>query len=171
MPNKLFLGEHKINLTDKNRIVIPVDFRRIFENQNKKEKNINNFSTFSNPEIIGSFINENYIEFYPKTYLYDLINEINKISLLHKDFINYQRALFSQSQKFSLDSQGRITLSKPLLNHIGSSGKTGTSLYMIGVGKYFELWNEKIWKIKSKNLKQEFTSITERIAYLIDKQS
>ena len=75
-------------------------------------------------------------------------DRISKRSLVDKEVRDFTRAFFSGITEVKTDSQGRILLSRSLLEY----AEITEEVYLVGTGFYLEIWSSKNWLIESKKL-------------------
>jgi len=135
----LFLGEFRVNFTGKGRIVIP---KKIREALGK----VQSFTlTKGFDRCLSGFRNSDW-EKGTVELMSDSILEMKKTEM--------KRHLFSSATTIEIDDQGRIVIPKNLLEY-GELDKN--EVVLIGVGTYFEIWNQEKWQKYisdvSKNIK------------------
>ncbi len=146
------LGEYETVVTAKNRLVIPQPLRTGL--------NLNAVDLYLQLEPAG------FVSGYTARQYQSLLVEIQGISSLHQDSQEFSRAIFSQTQIFTLDEQGRITLPEAFLTHLKITEKS--TVIALGVGIKFELWNKDLWQAKKSRFTNIRESLQERVAFLID---
>lgn len=146
-------GEFTVNLTDKNRIVVPAQLRKSFDE--------------ADDGLIVSAFNQSYLEVYSYKAWDEFVRYLDGVSRMHADVQDYKRLLFSQVQENSLDSQGRLLLNEKLLQHI-TAKQLLTTITVIGMGDHIEIWNSAVWSQKRAALRRNQPATAERLAFLFD---
>lgn len=70
-------------------------------------------------------------------------SEFVNVSLVDTTEIHKRRTLFSGANEIEVDGQGRFVVPKALLQFIGL---IDTTVFVIGVGDHFEIWEKTKWK-------------------------
>jgi MraZ protein len=138
----MFIGEYHYNLDDKNRIFIPNDFKN---------------------EIGSQLIINRGIESCLYIYTIDewskIVNKLNNLSFTKKKNREFNRMFMSGAFKKDLDSKGRITLDKVLLEH----SLLDKECVIIGVGERIEIWSKNEWNKYYEDKKESLDQISEEI--------
>ncbi|MCI0502130.1 MAG: division/cell wall cluster transcriptional repressor MraZ [Fusobacteria bacterium] len=126
-----FIGEYKYNLDSKGRVIIPGKFRENFT---------------ENVYLLKGF--EKCLLLLDSKEIKKIEDRISKRSLVDKEVRDFTRAFFSGITEVKTDSQGRILLSRSLLEY----AEITEEVYLVGTGFYLEIWSSKNWLIESKKL-------------------
>ena len=129
-----FKGTYNHSIDAKNRINIPVKYRKFFSDNNESE-------------LVINYDFDQCITIYPKA-LFDDITEsyrsrLNLVNKNHRQFLRL-RTMFASDCNF--DNQGRIALTQILKEKANIDKET----VIIGAGDRIEIWNPKILVEHSK---------------------
>lgn len=138
----MFIGEYNYNLDDKNRIFIPVDFKNEIGTQLIVNRGI-----------------ENCLFIYTLEEWSKILNKLNNLSFTKRKNREFNRMFMSGAFKKDLDSKGRITLEKVLLEHANLEKEC----VIIGVGERIEIWSKKQWNLYFVEKKETLDQISEEI--------
>lgn len=121
----LFLSTFINKVDKKGRVSVPATFRAALANQ-----------TYSGiivfPSLKHKSIESSGIDRFEK--IADGIDDLNPFSDQHDDFT---KAIFGQSQQLPFDSDGRVILSKNLIEY----AQIKDNVTFLGQGRTFEIWN------------------------------
>ncbi|MCL1890203.1 MAG: cell division/cell wall cluster transcriptional repressor MraZ [Desulfovibrionaceae bacterium] len=117
-------------LDNKNRLVLPPDFRNVLFFRDATGRMI---LTTIHHSIRGCAIPD------WEPYKEDLKTKMDSADMLER---NFARQVWGGAESIAPDSQGRILLSKNLLRYSGIS----TSAILVGLGDYFEIWQPERWE-------------------------
>ena len=121
----MFLGEYVHKLDNKNRIMMPSDFREDLKGD---------FYLTKGPE--KSLVVYTEEEFQKRSAALDQLIYENKKNRAIK------RLFFSSTVKVSLDKQGRILINKSLKDYAAISDEA----ILIGNNTTIEIWDKKVWE-------------------------
>ena len=120
----MLMGEFHHNIDDKNRLVVPTNFRK---------------------ELKESFVITRGLEKCLYAYSMDewnkLVNKINELPFTKKDTRIFTRTFFSGAAVCEFDKNGRITITSQLVSYADLS----KTCAIIGVNDHLEIWNEDIF--------------------------
>lgn len=152
-----YLGEFKLFVTEKNRLVIPASFRELYEQNDDKS-------------LYVSYQNNGWLEVYDSIYWRKIAEELGKLSFLHSDVRDYQRLLYSQTQIQEFDQQGRIVLSEQMLECLKheSNQTKARELVVVGAGEHVEIWTAQRWQIKKDSLMKSHSALSDRLAFMLN---
>jgi len=141
----LFLGEYRVNLTEGGRVVIPKKIREVLG----KTKSFTLTKGFD--RCLSGFRNEDW----EKSAL-----ELMGVSVLEMKKVEIKRHLFSSAAILEIDEQGRVIIPKNLLSYVGLE-KDKEAIF-IGVGTYFEIWNQERWERYKKEVEMGIKNYQEK---------
>jgi MraZ protein len=147
------IGEYKLAVTQKNRIVIPAKLR-VYLDDHK--------------EIYVSTYNFGWLEVYPQKYWQELTSVLENLPRFSTDRRDFTKIIYSQTQTTELDSQGRFVLSESLLHNLGLTDADAkkNEVYIIGAGNHIEIWEKERWEMQKQKLLKNIDSLSDRIALL-----
>lgn len=140
----MFIGEYHFNLDDKNRIFIPTEFRSLLKDK----------------LIINRGI-ERCLFVYPTDEWNKVVNKLNTLSFTKKVNREFSRMFMSGAYYKEMDSQGRVTIDKLLVEYAGLSKEC----VIIGVGERIEIWDKKAWLEYYQERQATLDEISERIDF------
>ena len=123
----MFLSTYENKLDKKWRVSVPASFRSYLSSVGYN--GVICYPSFNNPSIEGC--SQNRIE-----KLSDSIDSLNPFEEKRDIFAT---SVLSESINLQFDSEGRISLSKKLLNH----AKIKEKMLFVGQGKTFQIWDPK----------------------------
>ncbi|MCS7317388.1 MAG: division/cell wall cluster transcriptional repressor MraZ [Candidatus Dojkabacteria bacterium] len=139
----MFIGEYKVQLGEKNRVLIPKKLRDEIKNK--------------------IYITRGY----EKTLLLVdelrwemLVKEINKKPLLMLNVRDTKRFILGGAFEVELDLQGRFVIPDELVTFAELKNK----IVFLGVGEWIEIWNEEKWMKKLSILSNQVSDLVEKIS-------
>ena len=139
----MFTGSHRVRVDEKGRIAIPAGFRKQL------------------PE--GSFVSvglDRVLAIYPPEVWEALAQELRS-PLQGPDQRALARTLYSLSDSFEPDGQGRITLSAE--SRRAAALESPSTAVVIGSGSRVEIWPEARWNSYSADAQDRFTEFADRV--------
>jgi transcriptional regulator MraZ len=139
----VFTGAHRVRVDEKGRLAIPAGFRKQL------------------PE--GSYVSvglDRVLAIYPPEVWEALAQELRS-PLQGPDQRALARTLYSLSDSFEPDGQGRITLSAESRRAAGI--EASTTAVVIGSGSRVEIWPEARWNSYSADAQERFTEFADRV--------
>ncbi len=139
----MFTGAHRVRVDEKGRLAIPAAFRKQL------------------PE--GSYVSvgqDRVLAIYPPDLWEALANELRN-PLQGPDQRALARTLYSLSDSFEPDGQGRITLSAEARRAAGID--VASKAVVIGSGSRVEIWPEDRWDSYSADVQERFTEFADRV--------
>ena len=139
----MFTGAHRVRVDEKGRLAIPANFRKQL------------------PE--GSFVSvglDRVLAIYPPEVWAALADELRS-PLQGPDQRALARTLYSLSDSFEPDGQGRITLSSESRRAAGID--VPSTAVVIGTGSRVEIWPEAKWESYSTDAQGRFTEFADRV--------
>jgi len=139
----VFTGTHRVRVDEKGRLAIPASFRKQL------------------PE--GSFVSvsqDNVLAIYPPD-LWEALAQELRSPLPGPDHRALSRTLYSLSESFEPDGQGRIMLRPEQRRLTGI--ESPSSVVVIGSGSRVEIWPEVRWDSYSADAQGRFTEFADRV--------
>ena len=140
--DKMFIGEYHHTIDEKGRIIIPAKFR---------EELGNNF-------IITRGI-ENCLFVYSTENWAKITNKLNSLPFTKKDARTFNRFFMSGATDVELDKQGRVNISKPLIDYANLL----KDCVIIGTGDRLEVWSQESWDSFFDSTKDSMSDIAENL--------
>ena len=139
----MFTGAHRARVDDKGRLAVPASFRKQL------------------PE--GSYVSvsqDNVLAIYPPD-LWAALGQELRSPLPGPDQRALARTLYSMSNAFEPDGQGRISL-QPEQRRLAEIEAPATVM-VIGAGTRVEIWPEERWQSYSADAQGHFTEFADRV--------
>ena len=139
----MFTGAHRVRVDEKGRLAIPAGFRKQL------------------PE--GSYVSvglDKVLAIYPPEMWEALAQEL-RAPLQGPDQRALARTLYSLSDSFEPDGQGRITLT--LESRRAAGIEAPSTAVVIGSGSRVEIWPEARWNSYSEDARDRFTEFADRV--------
>ena len=125
----MFLSTYENKLDKKGRVSVPASFRSYLSNLG-----------YNGVICYPSFNNQS-IEAWPQDRVEKISNSIDTLNPFEEKRDFFATSILSESINLQFDSEGRISLSKKLLNH----AKIKDSMLFVGQGKTFQIWEPKLF--------------------------
>ena len=138
----MFIGQYQHNLDTKNRLIIPVKFRDGLGDSFVVTKGLDGCLTIYTLDEWES-----------------MLERLSEIPTERKVARQYLRTLTSNAIECSLDNQGRIQLSQPLI----AETDLKKSCIIIGVASHVEIWPEEHWNEYEEEAAESFEDIAEEL--------
>ena len=138
----MFIGEYHHTIDEKGRIIIPAKFR---------EELGNNF-------IITRGI-ENCLFVYSEENWAKITDKLNSLPFTKKDARTFNRFFMSGATNVELDKQGRVNISKPLIDYANLL----KDCVIIGTGDRLEVWSQESWDSFFDSTKDSMSDIAENL--------
>ncbi|HZK03579.1 MAG TPA: division/cell wall cluster transcriptional repressor MraZ [Bacteroidaceae bacterium] len=120
-----FIGQMSAKLDVKNRVFFPAGFRRVLQEVNEKRL------------VVRKDIFENCLVVYPENqWRIEVENVRSRLSRFDATQQKVYRKLVSEAQEISLDSSGRILLSRNMLDKVGID----QDVIFVGMEQTVEIW-------------------------------
>jgi len=135
----MFLSTYENNLDKKGRVSVPAQFRTYLSSMG-----------FNSIICFPSF-NQQCLEAWPQDRIEKISDAIDNLNPFEekKDF--FATSILSESINLIFDTEGRIFLTKKLLQH----SKIKKSILFVGLGKTFQIWEPTLFeKFKTKAIKK-----------------
>jgi MraZ protein len=143
----LFLvGEYDALLDEKNRILVPADFRKEIT-EAREEKSL----------ILR--IGRNRVAWlYPENYYRELIAQRRQSLMPGEDEEKFNEAYYGMIYRLSWDAQGRIVVPEKIIKRTNM----GRSLTLVGAGDHLAIWNREDWERRALTLLDTMDEISDR---------
>ncbi len=119
-----FFGQYSYSIDTKGRVNVPAKFRQVLSEENDK--------TF-----IITRGEERCIRVYPLVVWEEIVEGLSKLSAVSPNNRHFIRKTTRYASVVQYDSQGRIMLTKPLIDYAGLDKE----VFIIGTLNKFEIWN------------------------------
>jgi MraZ protein len=143
----LFLvGEYDALLDEKNRILVPADFRKeIVEAREDKS--------------LICRVGRNRVAFlYPENYYRELIAQRRQSLMPGEDEEKFNEAFYGMIFRLNWDAQGRIVVPEKIIKRTNM----GRSLTLVGAGDHLAVWNRDDWERRAQTLLDTIDEISDR---------
>src|SRR3989338_285711 len=143
----MLIGEYIHTIDQKNRVSVPVKFRK----------------ELGRKVIITPVLDNCLFVFNMKGWekvAKRLMSSENDLSFLRADQRSFNRNMFGQAMDVEIDSIGRILLPDVLKDKI----KPKNSVAIIGVEDRLEIWNDEVWKSYKEKARNEAEALAEKLA-------
>ena len=123
----MFLSTYENKLDKKGRVSVPASFRSYLSNLG-----------YNGVVCYPSFNNQS-IEAWPQDRIEKISNTIDSLNPFEEKRDFFATSILSESENLQFDTEGRVSLSKKLLNHAKIKG----NVLFVGLGKTFQIWDPK----------------------------
>lgn len=141
---KPIVGEFAVQVTAKNRIVVPVAWRDLF----------------TTGKYYWSNYSGNYLEVFPEAYWLQYYEDLKNFSRFNPDLRDYLRLILSSTYALTADAQGRVVIPEDMLSVVNP----GQGVVCLGLGDHFEVWSATAWQTKLKHQRKEIDQLAMRLA-------
>lgn len=138
----MLIGEYIHTLDDKNRISLPVKFRK------EMGKSI----------VVAPGL-DNCLALYTLVEWKKISSKLSDSSMLTSDNRSFSRFMFGQAVIVDVDGNGRILIPENLKNRSSLSSK----VVVIGVQNRAEIWNESTWNDYKKNVETQADALADKL--------
>lgn len=138
----MLIGEYTHTLDEKNRMSLPVKFRK----------------EIGNSIVIAPGL-DNCLSIFTIKEWQKISSKLSNSSMLASDNRSFSRFMFGQAVVVSVDSQGRILIPENLKNR----SKLSSKVVVIGVQNRAEIWNEKAWKDYKKVVETQADALADKL--------
>ena len=138
----MFIGEYHHTIDEKGRIIIPSKFRE----------------SLGKEFIITRGI-ENCLFIYSLQNWAEITNKLSSLPFTKKDARTFNRFFMSGATNVELDKQGRVNISKPLIDYANLI----KDCVVIGTGDRLEVWSEESWNSFFDSTKDSMSDIAENL--------
>jgi MraZ protein len=141
----MLIGEYIHTLDDKNRISLPIKFRKEMGK-----------SVVVSPGL------DNCLAIYTAKEWQKISQKLSDSSMLASDNRSFSRFMFGQAVIVDVDTNGRILIPENLKNRSGLTSK----VIVIGVQNRAEIWNEKIWNDYKKVVEKQADTLADKLGQI-----
>ncbi len=135
----MFLSTYENNIDKKGRVSVPAQFRSHLSSLG-----------FNNIICFPSF-NQQCLEAWPQDRIEKISDAIDNLNPFEEKKDYFATSILSESVNLIFDTEGRISLTKKLLQH----SKIKTRILFVGLGKTFQIWEPTLFeKFKTKAIKK-----------------
>jgi MraZ protein len=147
----VFFGQHTKTLDDKDRIIIPAEFRKALESGEGEPEAEQHLAPGADgsPTAAGAFFltippgRESCISLYPRRYFTTMFMRFKpEDCFTDPDVQAYARIVVGRSRLVSCDKQGRVHLPAPLREECGIRKE----VVLMGVIDHVEVWDVEEWR-------------------------
>lgn len=140
----MFMGEFNHSIDNKGRLIIPAKFR----------------SQLGERFVITRGMDK-CLSGYSMSEWDKLKQQLEKLPMTKKNVRQFVRLIYSAAIECEFDRQGRVNLSKTLINYAGISKKC----VVVGVSSHLEIWDEQAWHQYSTQAAEDFDDVAEDIDF------
>jgi MraZ protein len=140
----MFLGQHEHTIDEKGRLIIPARYREPLE--------------------AGAFITRGFDQnliVLTASHFEQIYQRVNQMSMTDPSARSLRRLMFANADRVQFDKTGRILIPQFLRETAGLN----SSVVVVGVGEFFEIWSAEQWAKQSEQLGDTETN-TQRFAAL-----
>ncbi len=138
----MLIGEYTHTLDGKNRMSLPVKFRK----------------EIGRSVVIAPGL-DNCLSLFTTKEWQKISSKLSDSSMLTSDNRSFSRFMFGQAVDVSVDSQGRILIPENLKNR----SKLSSKVVVIGVQNRVEIWNEKAWNAYKKIVETQADALADKL--------
>lgn len=141
-----FKGQAEYSVDSKGRVAVPAKMRNAM-----------------NPEAKGSFTMTRGIDrcifVYPQDRWSEMESELSELNMYNRESLKFVRLIMRWADDATLDGQGRITLSRPLVEFAGLEDRA----LIIGAFDHIEIWNPDEFDKYLNDEQPEYETLAERV--------
>jgi MraZ protein len=141
----MLIGEYNHTLDDKNRLSLPVKFRK------EMGKSV----------VVAPGL-DNCLSIFTAREWEKISSKLSDSSMLASDNRSFSRFMFGQAVATDVDANGRILIPENLRNRSGLSSK----VTVIGVQNRAEIWNEKTWQTYKKLVEKQADALADKLGQI-----
>ncbi len=141
----MLIGEYTHTLDGKNRMSLPVKFRK----------------EIGKSVVIAPGL-DNCLSLFTVKEWQNISNKLSDSSMLASDNRSFSRFMFGQAVNVEVDSQGRILIPENLKNR----SKLSNKVVVIGVQNRIEIWNEKAWNEYKKVVETQADALADKLGQI-----
>lgn len=138
----MLIGEYTHTLDEKNRMSLPVKFRK----------------EIGNSVVIAPGL-DNCLSLFTVKEWQKISSKLSDSSMLASDNRSFSRFMFGQAVDVGVDSQGRILIPENLKNR----SKLSSKVVVIGVQNRVEIWNEEAWNNYKKDVEGKADALADKL--------
>jgi len=141
-----FKGQAEYSVDSKGRVAIPAKMRNVM-----------------NPEAKGTFTMtrgfEKCVFLYPLDRWDQMEGEISELNMYNRETRDFVRNILRWADEVTLDGQGRVSLSKPLMEYSDLSDRA----LIIGALDHIEIWDPEAFDAYLNKQTDDYETLTERV--------
>ena len=141
----MLIGEYTHTLDEKNRMSLPVKFRK----------------EIGNSVVIAPGL-DNCLSLFTVKEWQKISSKLSDSSMLASDNRSFSRFMFGQAVDVGVDSQGRILIPENLKNR----SKLSSKVVVIGVQNRVEIWNEEAWNNYKKVVETQADALADKLGQI-----
>lgn len=141
----MLIGEYTHTLDNKNRMSLPVKFRK------EVGKSV----------VIAPGL-DNCLSLFTVKEWQKISGKLSDSSMIASDNRSFSRFMFGQAVNLDVDSQGRILIPENLKNR----SKLSSKVVVIGVQNRIEIWNEKAWDKYKKIVETQADALADKLGQI-----
>jgi MraZ protein len=141
----MLIGEYTHTLDDKNRMSLPIKFRK------EMGKSV----------VVAPGL-DNCLSIYTTKEWQRISSKLSDASMLASDNRSFSRFMFGQAIIADVDTNGRILIPENLKNRSNLTNK----VVVIGVQNRVEIWNEKAWDNYKKVVDTEANALADKLGQI-----
>lgn len=141
----MLIGEYIHTLDEKNRMSLPVKFRK----------------ELGKKVIIAPGL-DNCLSIFTTKEWEKISSKLSDSSMIASDNRSFSRFMFGQAAEIDVDGNGRILIPENLKNRSGLSSK----VVVIGIQNRVEIWNEKTWGDYKKVVEKEADALADKLGQI-----
>lgn len=138
----MFMGEFHHNIDEKNRLVIPANYR----------------SSLGNTFIVTRGL-EKCLYIYTEAEWNKIVLKLASLPFTKKDARTFQRAFFSAACYCNLDKQGRISITEAQKEY----AKIIKECVVVGANERVEVWSKENWDNFNLEISEELENVAEHL--------
>ena len=140
----MLLGEYDHTLDDKNRLTLPVKFRKDFEGGVVVSRGLDGCLFVFTRDTWDSFVG----------------GQLEGLSPFSKEARQMNRFMFAGAAETELDKQGRVMVPPALISH----ASLGREVVVAGVRDHVEIWDREAWRKQLEEVEGSVELVAERLA-------
>jgi MraZ protein len=141
----MLIGEYNHTLDEKNRMSLPVKFRKELGK-----------SVVLSPGL------DNCLSIFTTKEWQKISEKLSDSSMLASDNRSFSRFMFGQAVIVDIDTNGRVLIPENLKNR----SKLGNKVIVIGVQNRAEIWNENAWNEYKKVVEKEADALADKLGQI-----
>lgn len=141
----MLIGEYNHTLDEKNRMSLPVRFRKEL-----------------GKSIVLSPGLDNCLSVFTVKEWQKISEKLSDSSMIASDNRSFSRFMFGQATQVEVDKNGRILIPENLKNR----SKLGSKVIVIGVQNRAEIWNENAWNDYKKVVEKEADQLADKLGQI-----
>ncbi|MDX1531534.1 MAG: division/cell wall cluster transcriptional repressor MraZ [Rhodothermales bacterium] len=141
-----FKGQADNSIDGKGRVAIPAKMRRALNPEAKET-----FTITRGPERC--------VFLYPLDRWEEMEEELAQLNPFQREARHFMRTLLRWADEVSLDKQGRVTLSKPLMEFAGLTDRA----LVIGALDHIEIWDPEVFDAYLNESPGDYETVAERV--------